>query len=218
MTKKYQDWWSKVTISDLRTNVGLLQQSAGHDLSKFKKSARGNISKDGSDFEDRDDDVEHTGEFIDTFVTSRGEGVVENDDSDQDSKANFKRRGRKKRKIVAASTSRMALEDSFFNDIPSCSDMPTNLDDVTYFPFCFESGKTYHVKFYNLPNLFPTLFWMQIGEFDLVHEPTPVVDKRLLEEVNLATQLPMAKGDSHTGKDMKVVKKLTSQRELGNRS
>ena len=52
MTKKYQDWWSKVTISDLRTNVALLQQSAGHDLSKFKKSTRGNVSKDRSDFED----------------------------------------------------------------------------------------------------------------------------------------------------------------------
>ena len=51
---------------------------------------------------------------------------------------------------------------------------------------------------------------MQIGEFDLVYEPTPIVDERLLEEVNLATQLPMAKGGSHTGKDMKVVKKLTS--------
>jgi len=71
MTKKYQDWWSKVTISDLMTNVALLRYSAGHDLSKFEKSARGNISKDGCDFEDRDDDVEHTGEFIDTPVVRR---------------------------------------------------------------------------------------------------------------------------------------------------
>ena len=118
-------------------------------MSKFIKSARGNISKDGSDFEDRDDDVEHTGEFIDTPITSRGEDAVKNDDSDQDSEANFKRRGRKKRKIVAANTSRMALGDSFFNDIQSCSDMPTNLEDVTCFPFCYESRKTYHVKFYN---------------------------------------------------------------------
>ena len=56
---------------------------------------------------------------------------------------------------------------------------------------------------------------MQIGEFDLVHEPTPVVDERLLEEVNLATQLPTAKGGSHTGKDIKVVKKLTSPEGAG---
>ena len=56
---------------------------------------------------------------------------------------------------------------------------------------------------------------MQIGEFDLVHEPTPVVDERLLEEVNLATQLPLANGGSHTGKDMKVVKKLTSPEGAG---
>ena len=102
-----------MTISDFRTNVALLQQSAGHDLYKFKKSARGNISKNGSDFQDRDDDVEHTGKFIDTPVASRGEGVVENDDGDQDSEANFKRRGHKKCKIVAANTSRMALGDNF---------------------------------------------------------------------------------------------------------
>ena len=109
----------------------------------------------------------------------------------------------------------MALGDSFFNDIRSCSDMPANLEDVTCFPFCSESRKTYHVKFYNLPNLFPTLFWMQIGEFDLVHEHTPVVDERLLEEVDLATQLPTAKGGSRTGKDMKVVNKLTSPEGAG---
>ncbi|KAJ8440053.1 hypothetical protein Cgig2_025532 [Carnegiea gigantea] len=56
MTKKYQDWWSEVTISDLRANVGLLQQTAGHDPSKSKKNIRGNTSKDGSDFEDQDSD------------------------------------------------------------------------------------------------------------------------------------------------------------------
>jgi len=33
MTKKYQDWWSKVTISDLRASGGLLHQSAGHNPS-----------------------------------------------------------------------------------------------------------------------------------------------------------------------------------------
>ena len=56
---------------------------------------------------------------------------------------------------------------------------------------------------------------MQIGEFNLVHEPTPVVDEILLEEVNFATQFPTAKGGSHTGKDMKVVKKLTSPEGAG---
>jgi len=41
------------------------------------------------------------------------------------------------------------------------------------------------------------------------------VDERLLEEVNLVTQLPTAKVGSHTGKDMKVVKKLTSSEGAG---
>jgi len=96
MTKKYQDWWSKVTISDLRANVGLLQQSAGHDHSKSKKKRRGNTSNDGSDFEDQDSDVERTGEPLDTPIGDRGGKTIDNDDSDQDSEANFKRCGHKK--------------------------------------------------------------------------------------------------------------------------
>ena len=73
-----------------------------------------------------------------------------------------------------------------------------------------------HIFFLNnLPNPFPTLFWVQIGEFDLVHEATPIVDERLLEEVNLATKLPTAKVDFHTGKDIEVVKKLASLKRAG---
>jgi len=108
----------------------------------------------------------------------------------------------------------MALGDSFFNDIQSCSDMPTNLEDVTCFPFCSESCKTYHIKFYNLSNLFPTLCWMRIGEFGLVHEPRLAMDERLLEEVNLSTKLPTAKVGFHTRKDIEVVKKLVSLEEV----
>ena len=51
---------------------------------------------------------------------------------------------------------------------------------------------------------------MQIGEFDLVRKATLVVDELLLEEVNLATKLPIAKDGLHTSKDIKVVKKLAS--------
>ena len=64
--------------------------------------------------------------------------------------------------------------------------------------------------FYNLPNPFLASFWVEIGEFDLVHEATPVVDERLLTEVNLATKLLTAKVGFHAGKDIEVVKKLTS--------
>jgi len=93
--------------------------------------------------------------------------------------------------------------------------MPTNLEDVTCFPFCSESCETYHKVFFlfffkKLPNLFLTLFWVQIGEFDLVQEATAVVDEWLLEEVNFATKLPIAKVDFHAGKDIEVVKKLAS--------
>ena len=147
MTKKYQDWWSKAAISDLRTNVVLLQQSARHDLSKSKKNTRGNTSKDGSDFENQDYDIEHTGEYIDTPVASRAEGIIENDDSYCDLRANFKRRGRKKGKIFIANTSRVALRDIFFNDIQSCSEMPTDLENVTCFPFCFRILQDLSYKF-----------------------------------------------------------------------
>jgi len=84
-----------VTISDLRANVGLLQQSAGHDPSKSKKNTRGHTSKEGSNFEDQDSDVERT-ESLDTPIADQGGDAIENDDSDQDSEAKFKRRGHKK--------------------------------------------------------------------------------------------------------------------------
>jgi len=63
-------------------------------------------------------------------------------------------------KMFAVNTSRVALRDTFFNDIQSYSDMPTNLEDVTCFPFCSESWETYHKVFFplKLPNLFPALF------------------------------------------------------------
>jgi len=124
-------------ICDLRADVVLLQQSAGHDLSKSKKSTGGNPLKVGSDFEDQDYDVEHIGEFIDTSVASRRDDIIENDDSDKDLEANFKHPRCKKRKIIVAYTSKVALGDIFFNNIQSCSDMPTNLEDVTFFPFLF---------------------------------------------------------------------------------
>ena len=85
-----------MTISDLRANVDLLQLSEGHDPSKSKKNRRGNTSKDGSDFEDQDSDVERTGEYLDTPAADRGGDTIDNDDSDQDSEANFKRCGHKK--------------------------------------------------------------------------------------------------------------------------
>ena len=124
-----------MTIRDLRANIVLLQQSAGYDPSKSNKCARGNTSKNGSNFADQDYDAEHTGEFIDTLITSREEGTVENYDNDQDSEANLKSRGSKKCKILTVNTLRVALGDSFFNNIQSCSDMPTNLEEVTCFPF-----------------------------------------------------------------------------------
>ena len=51
---------------------------------------------------------------------------------------------------------------------------------------------------------------MQIGEFDLVHEAMPVVDERLLEEVNLVTQLPIPKVDFYTGKDIQAAERLAA--------
>ena len=56
---------------------------------------------------------------------------------------------------------------------------------------------------------------MQIGEFELVQEATPIVDERLLEEVNLAAKLPDNKVGVHASKDIKVVKKLASPKGAG---
>ena len=54
---------------------------------------------------------------------------------------------------------------------------------------------------------------MQIGEFDLVQETMPIVGERLLEEVNLAAKLSIAKVVFHDDKDIKVVKKLAYPKE-----
>jgi len=88
-----------VTISDLRANVGLLQQSTGYDPSKSKKNRRGNTSKDGSYFKDQDSDVERIEDLLILLLLIEGDNI-DNDDSDQDSEANFKRHGHKKCKIV----------------------------------------------------------------------------------------------------------------------
>ena len=58
MAKKYQDWWTKVTISNLKSNVDLLQQNAGRDPSKSEENTRGNTLNEGSNFEDQDSNVE----------------------------------------------------------------------------------------------------------------------------------------------------------------
>jgi len=51
---------------------------------------------------------------------------------------------------------------------------------------------------------------MQIGMFDLVQEATPVIDEQLLDEVNLSAKLSTAKASLHGGKDIEVVKRLSS--------
>ena len=56
---------------------------------------------------------------------------------------------------------------------------------------------------------------MQIGEFDLVHEPMLVLDGRLPEEINLSTRLPTVEVGFHIGKDIEVVKKLASPGRVG---
>ncbi|KAJ8443850.1 hypothetical protein Cgig2_010314 [Carnegiea gigantea] len=99
ITKKYQNWWSKVTISDLRANVALFQLTTGHDPSK-SKNTRANTSKEGSDFEDQDSDAKQIGESLDTRVANRQGDTIKNDDSDKDSEANFKHRGHKKQCLL----------------------------------------------------------------------------------------------------------------------
>ena len=55
----------------------------------------------------------------------------------------------------------------------------------------------------------PALFWLQIGEFDLLQEATPIVNERLVEEINLAAKLPTVKVGFHASKDIEIVKKVS---------
>jgi len=57
-----------VTINELRANVALLQKSAGYAPSKYEKNTTGHVLKDGSDFGDRESDVEWTSESANVHI------------------------------------------------------------------------------------------------------------------------------------------------------
>jgi len=139
-----------VAVCDLRANIVLLQQSARHDPSKSKKSTRGNTSKDGSNFEDSDYDAEHAGESMILLFPVKERALLKMMTVTKIQKLTLNIVGAKKCKIVATNTSKVALGDSFFNDIQSCSHIPLNLEDVTCFPFCSESYETCHTVFFSL--------------------------------------------------------------------
>ncbi|KAJ8437698.1 hypothetical protein Cgig2_030720 [Carnegiea gigantea] len=118
-----------MTISDLRANVGLLQQSAGHDPSKSKKNRRGNTSKDRSDFEDQDSDVEQIGESLDTPIADRGGPLSIMMIVTRIQKLTLNVMGIKNARLSLPILPVRLLEIVFFNGITSCSDMP-NCEDI----------------------------------------------------------------------------------------
>lgn len=68
-----------MTISNLKTNVDLLQNSTKYDPHKSKKNTRASSSKDDLDLEDQDSNTKVTGESINTHVTIIEEGTLGND-------------------------------------------------------------------------------------------------------------------------------------------
>ena len=62
-----------------------------------------------------------------------------------------------------------------------------------------------------------TLFFLfiQIGEFDLAQEATPIVDEQLLEDVSRAAKSSAPKATPGIGKDIEIVRKQTSPHEVG---
>jgi len=66
--------------------------------------------------------------------------------------------------------------------------------------------------FRNLPSPF---VFIQIGEFDLAQEATPIVDEQLLKDVSRAAKSSAPKAAPGISKDIEIVRKQTSPHEVG---
>ena len=61
----------------------------------------------------------------------------------------------------------------------------------------------------------PSSFFIQIGEFDLVQEATPIVDEQLLEHVSLTAKSSAPKVTPGIGKDIEIVRRQISPHKAG---
>jgi len=133
----YKDWWSKVTINDLRTNVSFLEKSSEANSSRCEKEEEVGFSKKIQGKKGKtpmDDKVPETDGIIrespDIHLIEKKRG---RSDSEYDSEANFRHGGCKRCETMTPTAVGGSLGDDFFDDIESCSTEPTNLDEVTPF-------------------------------------------------------------------------------------
>jgi len=160
----YKDWWSKVTVNDLRTNVSFLEKSTEANSSRCEKDEevgssmmiQGKRSKLPMD--DLDSKVPESGGIIrespGIHLIEKKQGLRDMSDSEYDFEANFRHGGRKRRETVTPTTFGGSLGDDFFDDIETCSTESINLDEVTPFdlllPFFFYKRRQSGPRFRSL--------------------------------------------------------------------
>jgi len=147
----YKDWWSKVTVNDLRTNVSFLEKSTEANSSWQGKKGK-------APMDDLDSKVPESGGIIrespGIHLIEKKRGLRDRSDSEYDFEANFRHGGHKRRETITPTTFGGSLGDDFFDDIESCSTEPINLDEVTPFdlhlPFFFYKRRQSGPRFRSL--------------------------------------------------------------------
>jgi len=150
----YKDWWSKVTINDLRTNISLLEKSMEANSFRCEKdeetgSLREIQGKKGkASMDDLNGEAPESSGIIressGIHLVDKKWGLRDESDSEHDSEANF-RHGCKRHETVTPTNIGVSLGDDFFHDIESYSTEPANLDEVALFdlslPVFFYNGQ-----------------------------------------------------------------------------
>ncbi|KAL2895349.1 E3 ubiquitin-protein ligase TRIM71 [Bienertia sinuspersici] len=152
-TPRFQNWWSKVSISDLRGNVAVLCSSIESDPSQTKKKSPNDL-RDVAQPHRIDSNPEPIAKTQSLHISSgkddisaKANKVFDNDKStrDAESDVNFKhQRGRRSKKPrVAESEGDETDFGNVFDNIPIPSDIPTDLIKVG--DINFEMGASFNV-------------------------------------------------------------------------
>jgi len=143
VSSAYKDWWSKVTVNDLRTNVSILEKTMEANSSTCKKDEEINSlrkiqgKKGKAPTGDLDGKAAEFGgiirESLGIHLIHEKRDLTDGSDSNYDSEANIRHGGRKRHETITLTNIGVCLRDDFFDDIDSCLTKSANLDEVTLF-------------------------------------------------------------------------------------
>ncbi|KAL2896031.1 hypothetical protein RDABS01_037815 [Bienertia sinuspersici] len=158
-TPRFRNWWSKVSISDLRDNVAVLCSIIESDPSRTKKKSP-NDARDVAQPHRIDSNPEPIAKTQSLHISSRKDDISakankvfdsDKSTSDVESDVNFKhQRGRRSKKPKVADSEGDETDfGNVFDNIPIPSDIPTDRTKVYYFLpsllFDFEMGASFNI-------------------------------------------------------------------------